>query len=109
MTEHIYMDEFFFHIYDSILKKLKKDNGYVERKAEEEQLAQQFSIIDNLREGKPLNTGATKQELEAVRRYVELKFEMQTYVEREHYFQGYRDCLLLLVHCGVIGTNFEIC
>lgn len=51
MTEHIYMDEFFFHTYDSILKKLKKDNGYVERKAEEEQLAQQFSIIDNLREG----------------------------------------------------------
>lgn len=50
MTEHIYMDEFFFHTYDSILKKLKKDNGYVERKAEEEQLAQQFSIIDNLRE-----------------------------------------------------------
>lgn len=109
MTEQIYMDEFFFHIYDSVLKRLKENNGYAKQKAEEEQLAQQFVIIDNLREGKPLDTGATKQELEAVRRYVELKFDMQTYVEREHYFRGYRDCLLLLLHCGVIGTNFEIC
>ncbi len=37
---------------------------------------------------------------------MELKFDMQTYVEREHYFRGYRDCILFLIHCGALSANF---
>lgn len=44
--------------------------------------------IRDLREGKPVNDGATQEEVEAVQKYMELKFDMQTYVEREHYFRG---------------------
>lgn len=30
MTEEIHVDEFFFHTYDSILKKMAKEKGYKE-------------------------------------------------------------------------------
>lgn len=109
MTEEIHMDEFFFFTYDSILKKLGRDDeGYAELEEEVEKLVKEYPLIKNLREDKPVNNGATQEEVEAVQKYMELKFDMQTYVEREHYFRGYRDCILFLVHCGALGTNFEI-
>lgn len=78
MTEEIHMDEFFFFTYDSILKKLGRDDeGYAELEGE----------------------------VEAVQKYMELKFDMQTYVEREHYFRGYKDCILFLIHCGALGIR----
>lgn len=109
MTEEIHMDEFFFFTYDSILKKLGRDDeGYAELEREEEKLTKEYPLIKNLREGKSVNDGATREEVEAVQKYMELKMDMQTYVEREHYFRGYRDCILFLIHCGALGTNFEI-
>lgn len=109
MTEEIHMDEFFFFTYDSILKKLSRgDEGYTELEGEVEKLIKGYPLIKNLREGKSVNDGATREEVEAVQKYMELKFDMQTYVEREHYFRGYRDCILFLIHCGALGTNFEI-
>lgn len=109
MTEEIHMDEFFFFTYDSILKKLGRDDeGYTELEGEVEKLTKEYPLIKNLREGKSVNDGATWEEVEAVQKYMELKFDMQTYVEREHYFRGYRDCILFLIHCGALGTNFEI-
>ncbi len=100
MTEGIHMDEFFFFTYDSILKKLgREDKGYTELEGEVEKLTKQYPLIEYLREGKVVNNGATQAEVEAVQKYMELKFDMQTYVEREHYFRGYRDCILFLIHC----------
>jgi len=108
MTEVIHLDEFFFHTYDSILKKLAKDKGYKEQDDELDKLEKEFPIIKLLSEGKTVTDGATQQEIEAVQKYMQLKFEMQNYVEREHYFRGYRDCILFLVHCGALGTAFEM-
>lgn len=108
MTEVIHLDQFFFHTYDSILKKLAKDKGYKEQDDELDELEKEFPIIKLLSEGKTVTNGATQQEIEAVQKYMQLKFEMQNYVEREHYFRGYRDCILFLVHCGALGTNFEM-
>ena len=108
MTEVIHLDEFFFHTYDSILKKLAKDNGYKEQDDELDKLEKEFPIIKLLSEGKIVTDGASQQEIEAVQKYMQLKFEMQNYVEREHYFRGYRDCILFLVHCGALGTAFEM-
>lgn len=109
MTEKIHMDEFFFFTYDSILKKLGRENqGYVELKREVDKLTKKYPLIKNLHESKSVNDGATRKEVEAVQKYMELKFEMQIYVEREHYFRGYRDCILFMIHCGVLGTNFDM-
>ena len=108
MTEEIHMSEFFFFTYDSILKKLGKEEGYQEQMKELNELTEKFPVIHDLWEGKVVRTGATKEEMEAVQKYMELKFDMQSYVEREHYFRGFRDCILFLVHCGALGTNFEI-
>lgn len=108
MTEVIHLDEFFFHTYDSILKKLAKDKGYKEQDDELDKLEKEFPITKLLSEGKTVTDGATQQEIEAVQKYMQLKFEMQNYVEREHYFRGYRDCILFLVHCGALGTAFEM-
>lgn len=106
MTEVIHLNEFFFHTYDSILKKLAKDKGYKEQDDELNKLEKEFPIIKLLSEGATVTDGATQQEIAAVQKYMQLKFEMQDYVEREHYFRGYRDCILFLVDCGALGTNF---
>ena len=108
MTEVIHVDEFFFHTYDSILKKLAKEKGYKEYEEELDKLGKKFPVINLLREGKEVTDGATQQEMEAVQKYMQLKFEMQNQVGREHYLRGYRECILFLVHCGALGTNFEM-
>ena len=95
--------------YDSILKKLsRKDDGYTELEGEVDKLVKEYPLIKKLREGNTINDGATQAEMEAVRKYMELRYDMQTYVEREHYSRGYRDCILFLIHCGALGMNFEI-
>ncbi len=109
MTEEIRMDEFFLFTYDSILKKLGKENkGYTELEGEVDILVKEYPLLEKLRESNIINGGATQAEMEAIQKYMDLKYEMQTYVEREHYFRGYRDCILFLIHCGALGTNFEI-
>lgn len=109
MTEKIHMDEFFFFTCDSILKKLsKEDKGYAELEEEVDKMTKEHPLIKNLRKGMAVSDGATQEELETVQKYMELKFDMQNYVKRAHYFRGYRDCILFLIHCGVLGTNFEI-
>ncbi len=50
MTEEINMSEFFFFTYDSILKKLDKEEGYKEKKEKVDELTKKFPIIDHLRE-----------------------------------------------------------
>ena len=103
------MDEFFFFTYDSILKKLsKEDEGYAELEEEVDTLVKEYPLLEKLRESYIINGGATQAEMEAIQKYMDLKYEMQTYVEIEHYFRGYRDCILFLIHCGALGTNFEI-
>ena len=109
MTEKIHMDEFFFFTYDSILKKLgREDKGYTELEREVDTLVKEYPLIEKLRESNTINEGATQEEVETVQKYMALRYDMQTYVEREHYFRGYRDCILFLIHCGALGTNFEI-
>lgn len=108
MTEEIHMSELFFFTYDSILKKLDKEEGYKEKKEKLDKLTKKFPVIEYLREGKTVNSGVTKEEMETIQKYMELKFDMQRYVEREHYLRGYRDCILFLIHCGALGTNFEV-
>ncbi len=109
MTEEIHMDEFFFFTYDSILKKLsREDKGYTRMEEEVEKLVEEYPLIKELRGSNAVNEGATQAEMEAVQKYMELRYDMQTYVEREHYFRGYRDCILFLIHCGALGMNFEI-
>lgn len=109
MTEEIRMDEFFLFTYDSILKKLGRDDkGYTRIEEEMKKLVKEYPLIKKLLEGNSVNEGATQAEVEAVQKYMELKFDLQTYIEREHYYRGYRDCILFLIHCGALGTNFEI-
>lgn len=109
MTEEIRMDEFFLFTYDSILKKLgREDKGYTKLEGEVDTLVKEYPLLEKLRESNMINGGATQAEMEAIQKYMDLKYDMQTYVEREHYFLGYRDCILFLIHCGALGTNFEI-
>ena len=48
MTEVIHMNDFFFHTYDSILKKLAKEKVYKEQKDELDELEKKFPIINIL-------------------------------------------------------------
>lgn len=71
-------------------------------------LVKEYPLLEKLRESNTISGGATQAEMEAIQKYMEFRYDMQTYVEREHYFRGYRDCILFLIHCGALGTNFEI-
>ena len=109
MTEKIHMDEFFFFTYDSILKNLGRDEEYKELEEEMDRLTKKYPLIENLREGRVINDGATQEELEAVQKYMELKFDLQTHIERAFYFRGHRDCIFFLLHCGALGINVGVC
>ena len=48
-----------------------------------EKLVKGYPLIKKLCEGNTINDGATQAEVEAVQKCMELKFDLQTYVERE--------------------------
>ena len=105
--EKIHTEEFFFHTYDQIMKELHSQDAYRNVYEEIEQLEKEYPIIEQCFYGEKLevNQPVTKDELQAIQRYIRLKRELESLIEREHYIRGHRDCLLYLLRCGVIGRD----
>lgn len=99
-----HMGDYFFHMRDEILKKLKTDKAYYEDYRVAERLREQFPAIDKLIEGKNTGQGVelTEKEWKAFKEYAALWEDMRDMTEREHYYRGHRDCLLYLVRCGML-------
>ena len=102
MPEH--MGEYFFHMRDEILKKLKTDKMYQDSYREANRLREQFPIIDRLIEGENMGQKVelTEQERKAFKEYADLQGDIRDMTEREHYYRGHRDCILYLIRCGML-------
>lgn len=98
------LKEFFFFTHDNILKALKINECFYDYNRECEQLAKEFPLILELLEGEHMEVEVTltQKEREGIKRFVELKHEMQDMVEIEHYIWGHRDALRYLMRCGNI-------
>ena len=72
-SEH--MGEYFFHMRDEILKKLKTDKMYQDSYEEANRLREQFPIIDRLTEGENMGQKVelTGQERKAFKEYADLQ------------------------------------
>lgn len=100
-SEH--MGEYFFHMRDEILKKLKSDKIYQDNYREANRLREQFPIIDRLIEGENMGQKVelTEKERKAFKEYADLQGDMWDMTEREHYYRGHKDCILYLIRCGM--------
>lgn len=98
-----YTSEFFFHTRDEIIKNLENRSEYCECSNEAEQLYNEVPILKELFEGDNVNQpiDLTKHQQQAIKRFIELKRNMQDMIEREHYYRGQRDCLICLHRCGI--------
>lgn len=105
--DKIYTEEFFFHTYDQITKEIEKDTDYKSLYKEAKELSEKFPVIEKLfHNGDITETGeVTIETLEAIKRYITLKREMQDMIEKGHYMRGHRDCLLYLLHCGILNRE----
>ncbi len=95
--------EFFFHMRDEIIKNLENKSEYYECSSEAEQLWDDVPILMELFEGENMDQSVdlTKCQRQAIRRFIELRQNMQDMIEREHYYRGKRDCLISLLRCGI--------
>lgn len=98
-----YTSEFFFHTRDEIIKNLENKSEYHECSSEAEQLCNEVPILMELFEGDNVDQpiDLTKHQRQAIRRFIELRRNMQDMVEREQYYRGQRDCLICLLRCGI--------
>lgn len=99
-----HMGDYFFHMRDEILKKLKTDKVYQDDYREANRLREQFPVIDRLIEGETVGQKMelTVQEQKAFKEYADLQGDMWDMTEREHYYRGHRDCILYLIRCGML-------
>lgn len=99
-----HMGEYFFHMRDEILKKLKTDKVYQDDYREADRLREQFPVIDRLIEGETAGQKVelTVQERKAFKEFADLQGDMRDMAEREHYYRGHRDCMLYLIRCGML-------
>lgn len=102
--ESTHMEDYFFHMRDEILKKLKTERDYYEYYREANRLREQFPIIDMLIEGENIGRKVelTEQERKAFKEYADLQGDMRDMAEREHYYRGHRDCIRYLIRCGIL-------
>ncbi len=98
------LDDYLFHMRDQMLKELRKNEQYEAVKLESEELEKKYPVIQELfateREGGTLDLDEKVQK--AIRRYVELRMDMQDCLEIKFYLRGHSDCIRYLLQCGLI-------
>jgi len=89
---------------DQMLKELRKNEQYEAVKLESEELEKKYPVIQELfeaeREGGTLDLDEKVQK--AIRRYMELRMDMQDCLEIKFYLRGHSDCIRYLLQCGLI-------
>lgn len=101
------LDEYLFRMYDELLKELKQTECYRDDSNEAEKLEKEYPVIRDV-----LNEVSIQKELvlsleeqNAIKRFVELRNNMQDDLQIKYYLRGLRDCILLMVKCGLLNSN----
>lgn len=101
-VEKKFNDDFLYRMRDEVLRKVGKSEEYQELSREAEQLSDEFPIIFDLFEGVHVeeNHELTKEDRQAVRKFLELHSRMTEISEFAHYYRGHGDALRYLSCCG---------
>lgn len=96
--------EYFFRMYDELLKELKQTKGYREDSKEAEAIEDKYPIIRHILEGDNIQQECSLSvEIQtAIKEYVELRVNMQDDLQIKYYLRGYHDCISLLLKCGLL-------
>lgn len=99
--ERKYDEEFLYRMRDEVLLKVEKNQEFQKLSREAEKLSSEFPIILDLFEGIRMDDTheLTKEERQAIRKYVELHSKMTAMHEFAHYYWGHGDCMLHLSCC----------
>lgn len=108
-VEKKFNDDFLYRMRDEVLRKMEKSGEYQELSREAEQLSGEFPIILDLFEGGHVDEACelTKEDRQAVRKYVELQSRMAEISEFAHYYRGHGDSLRYLSCCGFFEEKRE--
>ncbi len=108
-VEKKFNDDFLYRMRDEVLRKVEKSGEYQELSREAEQLSGEFPIILDLFEGVHVDEACelTKEDRQAVRKYVELQSRMAEISEVAYYYRGHGDSLRYLSCCGFFEEKRE--
>lgn len=104
-----YDEEFLYRMRDEVLRKVEKNEEFQKLNREAEALSNEFPIILDLFEGVHTDDAheLTKEERQAIRKYVELHSNMGAMHEFAHYYRGHGDCMRHLSCCGFFEGREE--
>lgn len=97
-------DDFLYRTRDEVLRKLEKNKEFQQLSKEEDVLSDRFPVITELFEGTCMDETheLTKEERQAIRKYVKIHSRMVEIREFSHYYRGHRDCTLHFNRCGFL-------
>ncbi len=97
-------NEYFFRMFDQLLKELKQTEDYRNDSEEAEKIEDKYPIIRNILEGTNIGQECllSVEMQAAIKEYVELRVNMQEDLQIKYYLRGYHDCILLLIRCGLL-------
>lgn len=107
--EKKYSDDFLYRMRDEVLREAEKSEEYQKLNGEAEQLTDKFPVILDLFEGVRVDESRrlTKEDRQAVRKYVEIQSKMTEISEFAHYYRGHGDSLRYLSCCGFFEGREE--
>ena len=107
VLEQKFDDDYLYRMRDEVLKKLEKSAEFQELSREAEALSGKFPVITDLFEGTHMEDAyeLTKEERQAIRKYVGLHSRIMEMHEFAHYYRGHGDCILHLSRCGILNET----
>lgn len=97
-------NEYFFCMFDQLLKELKQTEDYRNDSKEAEKIEDKYPIIRHILEGDNIQRECllSVEVHTAIKKYVELRENMQEDLRIKYYLRGYHDCISLLIKCGML-------
>lgn len=101
------LDEYLFRMYDELLKELKQTECYRDDSNEAEKLEKEYPVIRQFMEGESIEKELvlSVEVQNAIKKYVQLRNNMQDDLQTKYYLRGLHDCILLMVKCGLLNSN----
>lgn len=101
------LDEYLFHMFDELLKELEQEEEYRADSYEAEMLEKKYPVIRRILEGDRIRKKCrlSEEEQQAMKRFVELRVNMQDDLQIKYYLRGYHDCICLLIKCGILDLK----
>lgn len=101
------LDDYLFRMYNELLMQLQQEEHYKDLLDEVQNLESKFPIIREIFEGENIGIdyNLSCEERSAIKKYVELRLDMQDDLQIKYYLRGFHDFLILLFKCDILGKK----